>query len=184
MNELYKLPKGYSVKTGSKLGSGFWYCAKLTAKTTEDIELIAKQYQIRETVTLKRLENQLANLDKFYQDKINQWMNNPKNKKKKQELKDAYLAKMEKEKEAKRQQLPITISHLKFDIETPLFSRKVVEIREGISPDEPKTKVVYVEGYERGAYWTLKEYARTQLPKEQQKSFNVRLPRLSESGNW
>ena len=77
-----------------------------------------------------------------------------------------------------------TVEELEFDISTSLLNRKVVEMVDGISPDEPNTKVIYVEGFEKGNYWTIKSYIKDHLPPEERRYFNERLPRLSESDNW
>ena len=59
-----------------------------------------------------------------------------------------------------------------------VVERKVVDIVDGISPDEPNTKIIYVEGYERGNYWTIKEYTKAHLPQDKKDKYNVRLPKL------
>ena len=43
---------------------------------------------------------------------------------------------------------------------TPLLEREVIYCVNGISKDEPNTKVIKVNGLEVGRFWTLKEFQR------------------------
>ena len=183
---LYNLSrkKGISVKIGSKDGSGLWYCAKLTAHTHNDIDIENKIIRTRETRYLKKLQNKIADLDGWYKKEIARWLDNPKNQKKSEAAKQIKITQMLKSKELDRTRIPTTIKQIEYDIDNAFLNRPVVEMVDGISPDEPNTKIIYVSGYEHGDYWTIKEYTKDHLPQEQQSTFNTRLPRLSESDNY
>ena len=183
---LYNLSrkKGVSVKIGSKNGSGLWYCAKLTTHTHNDIDLENKRIRARETKTLKRLKTKIADLDKWYDKEIAKWLDNPKNQKKSETIKQAKITQMLKSKELDRARIPNTIKQIEYDIANAFLNRPVLEMVDGISPDEPNTKIIYVSGYEHGDYWTIKEYTKDHLPTDQQATFNTRLPSLSESNNY
>lgn len=170
--------KGISVKIGSKGGSGLWYCAKLTAHTHNDIDLENKTIRARETRLLNQLKEKMADLDKWYEKKIAKWLENPRNKKKSETKKQTFINDQLKLKESDRERIPTQIKELEYDIASSFLNRPVVEIVDGISLDEPNTKVIYIKGFERGDYWTIKEYTRAKLPKEQQRTFDVRLPKI------
>lgn len=183
---LYNLSrkKDISVKIGSKNGSGLWYCAKLTTHTHNDIDIENKIIRTRETRYLKKLQHKIADLDGWYEKEIARWLANPKNQKKSETVKQAKITHMLKSKELDRTRIPITIKEIEYDIDNSFLNRPVLEMVDGISPDEPNTKIIYVSGYEHGDYWTIKEYTKDHLPQEQQATFNTRLSRLSENENY
>ena len=170
--------KGISVKIGSKGGSGLWYCAKLTSHTHNDIDLENKIIRARETRQLNKLKEMMLDLDKWYEKKIAKWFENPRNRNKSEQKKQSYINSQMKLKESDRARLPKQIKHLEFNLESSFLNRPVVEIVDGISPDEPNTKIIYIKGYEKGDYWTIKEFTKAHLPKEEQDKFNVRLPKI------
>ena len=98
------------------------------------------------------LNRRLKNLDKIYDDIIE--------KAKARETKDfdKYLLKLLKKKNSEKSSLPKKIASVEYDIATHLLDRPVMEIVEGISPDEKPCWIVYVKGNENGDYWTVKEY--------------------------
>lgn len=59
-----------------------------------------------------------------------------------------------------RKELAIQIEALEKTINIPLLEREVIEVYKGVSPDEPKTKIIVIDGTEKGPYWTIKEYRR------------------------
>ena len=102
--------------------------------------------------TLALLNRRLKNLDKIYDDIIE--------KAKAREVKDfdKYLFKLLKKKNSEKSSLPKKIASVEYDIATHLLDRPVMEIIEGISPDEKPCFIIYVKGNENGDYWTVKEY--------------------------
>lgn len=172
--------RGLSIKVGSKGGNGFWYCHLANSTTIRDINEEYLKIRKREHNYLLRNIDILNNLDEYYEKKITTWLNNKKNKKKTKAKRDEWVAKQLKLKESDRKRLPTYIKQLEYDTTHPFLEREIVEMVDGVSPDEPNTKVIYIKGYERGSYWTLKEYTKAHLPKELQRDFNVRLPKLGE----
>lgn len=178
--------KGYSIKVGSIDGNGFIYCHKVDSNTIDEIRTNYTKTKAREQKLMKKSKWQLENLDLFYEQKINHWLTLKKNQppKAKKELKkwehkrDMFVNKLMKLKESDKNRLPQYIAHLNWDIYHDYFERKVVDMVDGISPDEPNTKIIYVEGYERGNYWTIKEYTKSHLPQDKKDKYNVRLPKL------
>lgn len=165
-NALKNLPKKTNVKIGAKGGISFVYCDKIgnIDQLFETLTIISdKFYQDLQKTLLKRIDR-LDNLDKIYKDKVNKFKQMYKSKLDKI---SAFTKKCAINKKKEKERLPIEIMSLKTSIQewTPLLSRKVVEIRDGISPDEPNTKIIYYRGKERGNYWTIKEYQDRNLPK-------------------
>ena len=183
---LYELSKrkDISVKIGSKYGVGFWFCGKLTPTTIRDVDKEYDRQKAKELRLITKNQNIYENLDEHYDKIISNWINHKKNKNKPQEKKDEYVRKTLKTKENVRISLPKYLKKLEYDTTHSFLNREVVEMLDGISPDEPNTKVIYIKGYERGEYYSLKQYIKLHLPKEQQKTFNERLPKLSEGENW
>lgn len=200
--------KKTSVKIGSKGGISFFYCAKLTSGTFEEIDRISKNYLVqlkREYKTKTEImsnfdtywENRIAKIrqieDKKYQNKLIANITLKDKAKRKAAIKakrkdieyklkklPSVLEKNYKERDKMKVNLPKRIAELEKEISnyTPLLTRVVVEMVDGISPDEPNTKIIYIKGSEIGKYWTIKEYTYDHLPKEKQRTFNVKLPRL------
>ena len=172
--------KNVFVKIGSVGGSAFWYCERLTINSLEQIGKVNLKYATMEQKLYDNLLWQYKNLDKHYEIKLNAWLKNPRNAKKSEAQKKMFENQLKVAKEFDKRRLPITLKELEYDLSLDFTKRPVVEIVDGISPDEPNTKVIYVKGFEKGNYWTIKEYKKAHLPKDQQNNFNVRLPRLAE----
>ena len=173
-----KRNKGVFVKIGSVNGSGFWYCERLSVNSNEQIGGENLKMVLKEQRQLEKAKKQLSNLDQYYDNYIESWLKNPRNKKKTETQKQTFIANQMKSKEIDRERLPKFVEELEYNLSINFLNRPVVEIVDGISPDEPNTKIIYIKGYERGNYWTIKEYKKAHLPKEQQKAFDVRLERL------
>ena len=142
-----------NVKIGSKGGSGFWYCSKASQYHSTPLINMERESLIRQSKnTLALLNRRLKNLDKIYDDIIE--------KAKARETKDfdKYLLKLLKKKNSEKSSLPKKIASVEYDIATHLLDRPVMEIVEGISPDEKPCFIIYVKGNENGDYWTIKEY--------------------------
>lgn len=172
--------KNVFVKIGSVGGSGFWYCERLSPNSHEQIGNENLKLVLKEQKWLEKSKTKLRDLDAYYDNYIESWLKNPRNKKKSDAQKQVFISNQLALKESDKEHLPTIIKQLEYDLSIEFLNRPVVEIVDGISPDEPNTKVIYVKGYERGNYWTIKEYKKAHLPKEQQTNFNVRLPRLAE----
>ena len=142
-----------NVKIGSKGGSGFWYCSKADQFHSTPLINTERELLIRQSKnTLALLNRRLKNLDKIYDDIIE------KAKARKTKDFDKYLFKLLKKKNSEKSSLPKKIASVEYDIATHLLDRPVMEIVEGISPDEKPCYIIYVKGMERGQYWTIKEY--------------------------
>jgi len=142
-----------NVKIGSKGGSGFWYCSQASQYHSIPLINMERESLIRQSKnTLALLNRRLKNLDKIYDDIIENA--------KAREIKDfdKYLFKLLKKKNSEKSSLPKKIASVEYDIATHLLNRPVMEIVEGISPDEKPCWIVYVKGNENGDYWTVKEY--------------------------
>lgn len=142
-----------NVKVGAINGSGFFYCGKgynafYALKTQINQELVRQNNR-----NIALMENRLKNLDENYAKRIK---NSIKNKKVKNVEK--YLKDMEKEKEHMKVKIPQDIAKIQQYLNTHLLDREVVEMRDGISPDEKPCKIIYVDGWEKGEYWTISEY--------------------------
>ena len=143
-----------NVKIGSKSGSSFWYCGK--GNTNYSLYEIkkAREKTLRQSKgALKQAQYRLENLDMIYATNIEKVI-------KKGTIKDieAYRKKMHTTLEKERLLLPKKIASLEYDVAIPLLERPVLEIVEGISPDEKPCYVIYVKGNEKGEYWTIAEY--------------------------
>lgn len=141
-----------NVKIGSNKGSSFWYCGKVDNQISlPTIRKIREQLLSQSKSVLKQLNYRLNNLDKIYEKTIQEA--------KKKNLKNIenHIKKLLITKERERQLLPKKIKSVEYDIDTPLLDRQVVEVVEGISPDEKPCWVVYIKGNERGWYWTIQE---------------------------
>lgn len=152
LNEVLKSCKD-NVKVGSYSGSSFYYCGKggnVAIATLKGLNRDIKKTNIK---TKLSLEYRLANLDKIYEKQIKEQIKSGKVKDVKQ-----YKESMMKQKERERKHLPTKIASYEYDIATHILNRPLVEMRNGISPDEKPCKIIYVKGNEKGKYWTIKEY--------------------------
>ena len=155
--------KGLNVKIGSIGGSSFWYCHPLDDTTTNEIKRLKPIYLNRNTKNLERDTCRLENIDTIYEKETKEFINKGK-------IKDIrkYLKDREKQKAQEIIRLKQEIEYLNFCIKVPLFlDREVLEVVDGISPDEIPCKIIYVKGCEKGPYWTLKEYANKRKPTEE-----------------
>lgn len=143
-----------NVKIGSKQGSSFWYCG--SGNSNISIPAIRK---IRQTMLNQNkrivlsLRFRLKHLDRLYEEVIQERI-----KKHGEEDIENYKKRLYRKKENERKSLPKRIKLVEYDIATPLLDRPVLEVLMGISPDERPCKIIYVQGTEKGAYWTIKEY--------------------------
>lgn len=176
--------KKLSVKIGSKGGSGLWYCSKLTTHSLAEIQKENELMKRKEKRQLEYAKWKLNNLDEYYNGVIDRWLKLPKHKYKTELEKKMFIANQERIKQGDKVRLPVVIKHLEYDLSIDFLNRSVVEIVNGISPDEPNTKVIYVKGYERGDYWTIKEYIKGHLPKDKQRTFDTRLRFESGEIKW
>lgn len=148
--------KKCNVKIHSIDGSSFWYCG--IGDSEISFPLIEKEnISTRKTsrAVLERLKYRLENLDKIYEKEANKRIRKGLVKNV-----EVYLQMVEKRKEIEREELPKRIEDIRYDIHHDLLDRPVVEIFEGISPDEAPCYIIYVKGNEKGFYWTVEEHAR------------------------
>ena len=144
-----------NVKIGSKQGSSFFYCGK----GCEAIAALEKSITVSMRKQMRKMkdnaEKRLANLDEIYEERFTKALQEKK-------IKDpnTYYQNLMATKERERISLPKKIKEYDYCIITHLLDRPVLEIVDGISPDEIPCKIIYVKGRERGAYWTIKEYAK------------------------
>lgn len=151
------MKKKVNVKIGSIGGSSFWYCHALTNSSLREIERHYKKHLVRSIRFKKDREYRLEHLDEIYEQEIVKTL---QNKRRTIVNEEKFIANELLRKESERKRLPIDIKHFEFDIENSFLERQVVEIVDGICQDENPCKIIYVKGYERGEYWTLKEYAK------------------------
>lgn len=144
--------KKVNVKIGSKGGSSFWYCGK-----ANPIYSLPALKTIRATL-LKRTHKEIENL-KYRYDHIDEiYAKNIEDAKERVKDFEAYKKRMVIRKQNEIVNIPKKIASLEYDVATKLVDRPVLEVVEGISPDEKPCFVVYVKGNEKGAYWTIKEF--------------------------
>lgn len=163
MKTLYKLLseskyQKCNVKIGSNKGSGFWYCGKGNFALSLN-HIIKANEKLKESSQkeLNRLLYRQANLDYVYEESLNTFIKNSKKKKRYIDL-DKKKEELTQKKENERKSLPSKIKSIEYDINTDLLDRPVVEVVEGISPDEMPCWVIYIKGNEKGNYWTIAEY--------------------------
>lgn len=142
-----------NVKIGAKQGNSFVYC---DVGGEEAIAILPTlQPNLRKQTNTKKdnLIYRLNNLDKIYQKRLEKAFKNPK-------IKDKadYEKKLMLTKERERNSIPRRMKQLDYSIETPLLNRPVLDIYDGICPDEYPCKVIYIKGCENGDYWLVKEY--------------------------
>lgn len=163
-NYLYELAKkkDINVKIGCSGGSSFFYCHKLTPNSLVVIDKKYDYHKGKSIKLLKQCEYKLEHLDEIYDDIIVKALKNAEkdrvNGKKINE--EEFIKRKLIAKENERKRLPKVIGELKYNIEHSFLNREVKEVVDGISPDEQPCKIIYIKGYERGDYWTLKEYAK------------------------
>lgn len=149
---LTKKYRNVNVKIGSKNGSSFWYCGKGHLAIPE-IRKIKTQLKRQSHKTLADLKERLENLDDIYEQTFEIAKTNPR-------IKSivAYEKTLMKRKEIEKKKLPIKIASVEYDIAVSPLDREVLEIVEGISPDEKPCWIIYIKGNEKGSYWTVEEY--------------------------
>lgn len=156
LSELLTEDKRYTkvnVKIGSRNGSSFWYCGKGNPIYSIPAIRNARTNLLRQSKgILCQLEYRLKNLDKIYQETL---INSRKRKMKNRE---DYEKKLEIKKQREKITLPKKIASVQNDIDTHLLDRQVMEVVNGLSPDEKPCLIIYVKGNEKGAYWTIAEY--------------------------
>ena len=178
---------GYMVKVGAKKGAGFFYCDKITNKTYKEIEKISARYLSNLKAELKVKKELWANFDKYWKERLKNilkikdekyWQKildeTPKDKQEEKrkhlelKLKDLprILAQNKRDKERMRINVPKRSAQLEKEIPqfTPILQRNVVEVYKGISPDEPKTKIIIIKGKENGDFSSIIEYQDRDLP--------------------
>ena len=159
--------KNCNVKIGSKEGSSFWYCGKAKLLYSEPILNEINLELIRQDKTLlKEWKYRYDHLDHIYENIIKQAKEDIRNGNKKVKDFNAYVKTLMDKKEKERKRLPIRIKDIKKDIEVHILNRKVEEIVKGISPDEHPCWVIYIKGYEKGKYWTIKEFESGEVEEE------------------
>ena len=155
---LKDIPRDYNVKIGAVEGSSFFYCSKVS-QFSKDLNKIEKKLILQLKKKIKQTEERLANIDKIYDIQIEQAH---KNSIKKHHSDRKWLAKrlqtLQENKDKELYQLPRKLKALNHDLVSPLYDREVVEIVNGISPDEQPCKIIYIKGHETGACWTVNEY--------------------------
>lgn len=132
--------KGYNIKVGSH--TSFIYCGKIGKNFEEVITGVSDKLFDN---LLKR--HRKARLEKAQQIRL---------------ADTEYLGKKRKRQMAlkRAETLKTRIANLKKQIDsfTPLLERKVLDVYDGVSFDEPRTKIVKLTGNEIGKFWTIKEY--------------------------
>lgn len=142
-----------NVKIGSKQGSSFFYCGKGCEAVAALEKTITQSMRKQMNKAKKNSETRLANLDELYEERFTKTLQERKIKNP-----DLYYQNLMATKERERVSLPKKIADYDYCIRTHLLDRPVLEIVDGISPDEKPCKIIYIKGRERGAYWTIEEY--------------------------
>lgn len=142
-----------NVKIGSQSGSSFFYCGKCSSAITTLTTSVNALMKKRMKDEIKRLQERLDNLDEIYRKRLELTIAEGKV----QDI-EKYQRKQEKMKAQERISIPQEIAIRKEEVEIPLLEREVVEIVNGISPDERPCKIIYIKGHEKGAYWTIDEF--------------------------
>lgn len=157
-NVLKELPNGSYVKIGSSQGVSFFYCDKIKSKERllKDLDEIDFNYIQTYKKRLLNYKHRLDNLEEIYNQKIVEYCLHHKD----AEKIDEYVAKQKVKKAKEKESLPNKILSLSAKIHkhTHILERNVIDVRKGISPDEPNCTIIYINGIEKGAYWTVKEY--------------------------
>ena len=151
------------IKVGCKNGVSFFYCDKIRkVQTTQEIAEISRNYLVYLRKQLIAKRNRLEQLDIIYKGKLD-YCDKYKNEKKRQKMIEKTYKSWQNEKAI----LPKQIKTLEKETDNfvSLLDRQIVEVVDGISPDEPNCFVVYIVGTFRGKYWTVMEYQDRNLPK-------------------
>lgn len=154
--------KNGNVKIGSIYGSSFFYCGKASKRyVMSDLFYIEKELKRNSKAFKSSLETRLKILDKIYEWRFKEHLKKVGKSLKEidSERNSKFYKALMKEKEKERKTLPLKIESVQHDIDTPLLNRQVKEIICGISPNETPCNVIYIQGNEKGKYWTLDEYA-------------------------
>lgn len=148
-----------NVKIGSIKGNSFFYCGKgrdALSALSRSVDRIAKKRLKMET---EHLEERLENLDKIYETRLKETIKRVNTSKSKRYVNiEKVKEDLEKSKARELKKLPKEIEIRKQELEVHLLDREVVEVIEGISPDEKPCRIIYIKGHEKGAYWTIDEY--------------------------
>lgn len=161
--QLLNEPKYYkcNIKVGSKNGSGFWYCGKASLEyALDEIDYQTKKHKRINEGMLKGFQKRLESIESIYRKMIRHAEKEKQCPTDQQTIKDIdkYIERMTRKKEKEIAELPKLIASVEYDIITPFIDRPVKEIIKGISPEENPCYVIYVQGNEKGQYWTIKEY--------------------------
>ena len=148
-----------NVKIGSYKGNSFFYCGKgrdCIPTLTRSIDRITKKRLRMET---EHLEERLNNLDKIYENRLKETIKRVNTSKSKRYVNiNKVKEDLEKAKARELKKLPKEIEIRKQELQVHLLDREVVEVIEGICPDEKPCRIIYIKGHEKGAYWTIDEY--------------------------
>lgn len=142
-----------NVKIGCKQGNSFVYCdvgGEMAIATLPTLQPLLRK---RLTIKKDNLVNRFNDLDAIYQRRLKKALKSPKIKDK-----EEYERKLMITKERERNSIPKKMSQYDYSIETPLLDRPVLNIYDGICPDEYPCKIVYIKGVENGDYWLISEY--------------------------
>lgn len=152
--------KGKNIKIHSQKGICFWYCDKVGKTTEQEINEINDKYISQLKKTLVNKKYRLSHLDTIYDTKIANYQKRAKTSKAIKSKLPKLIEKANTQREKERNRLPTFIMSISSQISSwnHLLERKVVDIYEGISPDELNTYIIVVRGQEKGNYWTIKEY--------------------------
>ena len=144
-----------NVKIGSVNGTSFFYCGKGHSAMYQIKTKINSEMMKQSDENIYALEYRLRHLDEICEERIDFALKHRVVKSKEKLIERAY-----KDKEKERKVLPHKIEIAKALKDTHLLDREVVEIRQGTCPDEEPCKIIYIKGFERGRYWTIKEFQR------------------------
>lgn len=149
--------KGWNIKVGSQVS--FFYCgpcdrniiSRLTKLSDKHIESLKRE--------ITKKEKKLNDLDDLFEKKVYAYKHPKEAKHTKKEIAD-YVKKATKIREKNKDKLTKEIYSLKQRIikYVPFLERKVIYVVDGISADEPHTKVIKIKGNEVSKFWTIKEY--------------------------
>lgn len=166
-NYLYDLAKKnkkklINVKVGCIGGTSFFYCHPLDKNTIQVIDKLYDKHKKKSLRQLGEYEYKLANLDSIYDKLILESLKaNKKERVNKREInEEKWVAKQLLKKEEERKRIPTIIKQLKYNIEHSFLNREIKEIVDSTDIREMPCKVIYIKGYERGEYWSVKEYVK------------------------
>lgn len=158
-----------NIKVGSKQGSSFFYCGTIGG-LYHDLDKVEQTLNAYNNGLIKALEQRLKSINSIYKERFENWVDRC-NKTKiylTEQDKEKEWAKLTELKEKEKLSIPRKIEAIRKHLNKPLLERNVLEMVDGISVDEKPCKIIYVSGHEKGAYWTINEYAKVKnkrLPK-------------------